>query len=105
MTNIIVSADAAAKPLRIKSMETPDIKNQQKEREQRRKKNNEDLVAKMKAGLPLFSYSNQSSWFPPRPKIQKDEKAIQTLYGSKSDSNNSQDCEDNQVKPTLKIVK
>ena len=53
-----------------------------------RKKHNEQLIRRMKAGEQLWSYDSKASWFPPRPMIEKDPEAIRRLYkeSSKSDS-------------------
>lgn len=42
---------------------------------------NHDLVKRMKAGDRLTSFDAMSSWFPPRPLIQKDKDAIRRLEG------------------------
>ncbi len=46
-----------------------------------RKKHNREIVQRMKSGETLHRYNAQSSWFPPRPIIKKDEEAIKSLYG------------------------
>lgn len=45
-----------------------------------RKQRNEQLIRRMKAGEPLWSYDSKASWFPPRPIIEKDPEAIKRLY-------------------------
>ena len=42
---------------------------------------NSELVRKMRNGDQLTSFNSQSSWYPPRPTIEKDEGAIRKLYG------------------------
>jgi hypothetical protein len=43
---------------------------------------NRELIRRMNAGENLNSFSSASSWFPPRPIIEKDPKALAQLYGS-----------------------
>lgn len=45
-----------------------------------RKKHNVDLIKRMHEGDSLRSFDSQSSWFPQRPIIKKDLKAIAKLY-------------------------
>ena len=40
----------------------------------RRKKENDDIIERMKRGDPLQRISSSATWFPPRPKIKKDTK-------------------------------
>ena len=47
---------------------------------EKRKKKNEDLIKRMKAGETLSSFNAQASWFPPRPDIKKDAKIIKELF-------------------------
>ncbi len=49
--------------------------------EQLRKERNQELVRKMRAGESLSSFDSQASWFPERPKIEKNLEALQKLYG------------------------
>ena len=46
-----------------------------------RREHNRDLIRRMRNGEPLTSFDSQSSWFPPRPTIEKDNDAIAKLYG------------------------
>lgn len=46
-----------------------------------RQDRNSELVRRMRTGEQLSSFSSQSSWFPPRPMIEKDSDAIKKLYG------------------------
>jgi hypothetical protein len=46
---------------------------------------NKDLIERMKSGDTLQRYNAQSSWFPPRPVIKKDLKAIDMLYREKKE--------------------
>lgn len=49
-----------------------------------RKANNERITRALRTGQPLTPlFSTESSWFPPRPRIEKDPKAIEKLYGRK----------------------
>lgn len=50
-----------------------------------RKRRNLELIRRMRDGDPLRSYDSQSSWFPPRPIIEKDRKALAKLYNNNSD--------------------
>ena len=45
---------------------------------------NGDLLRRMRNGESLTSFNSQSSWYPPRPLIEKDESAINRLYGKLS---------------------
>lgn len=56
-----------------------------KEKEKRRKNRNQEILQKMKDGDPLTNFDSMSSWFPPRPTIEKDKKVMEQLY-SKKDS-------------------
>jgi hypothetical protein len=47
-----------------------------------RKKHNEDLIRRLRAGEPLQRFDSRASWFPPRPIIEKDDKAIAKLYST-----------------------
>ncbi|RZA13305.1 MAG: hypothetical protein EOP10_29965 [Proteobacteria bacterium] len=42
---------------------------------------NSELVRRMRNGEQLTSFNSQSSWYPPRPIIEKDQTAISKLYG------------------------
>jgi hypothetical protein len=46
-----------------------------------RKERNSDVIRRMKNGDQLSSFNSYSSWFPPRPIIEKDAKAVKELYG------------------------
>jgi hypothetical protein len=45
-----------------------------------RKASNDDLIRRMRAGEKLSSFNAHSSWFPPRPLIQKDSESIKRLF-------------------------
>ena len=47
-----------------------------------REERNADVIRRMKGGDQLSSFNSYSSWFPPRPIIEKDKKAVKSLYGS-----------------------
>lgn len=51
-----------------------------KKKEDIRKKHNSDILNKMKGGDPLTSFNSMDSWFPPRPKIEKDKELMGKLY-------------------------
>jgi hypothetical protein len=36
----------------------------------------------MRAGENLASFNSQASWYPPRPNIEKDQQALERLYGA-----------------------
>jgi hypothetical protein len=46
-----------------------------------RQDRNVELVRRMRNGEQLTSFDSQSSWYPPRPTIEKDPSAISKLYG------------------------
>lgn len=46
----------------------------------RRRLHNRKILKKMERGESLSTFNNQSSWFPPRPIIKKDKKAVDKLY-------------------------
>ncbi|MEY4630503.1 MAG: hypothetical protein RIQ81_623 [Pseudomonadota bacterium] len=50
--------------------------------DRRRQDHNRQLLEKMASGQPLWAFDSNASWFPPRPLVQKDPKAIEKLYGS-----------------------
>ena len=43
---------------------------------------NREIVTRMKSGDSLQSFDSASSWFPPRPVIQKNKEDVSKLYGS-----------------------
>lgn len=48
--------------------------------ETRRKKNNQDIVKRMREGDSLTSFNSVGSWFPPRPVIKKDKNAMFKIH-------------------------
>ncbi len=64
--------------------------------ETRRRHENEDVIRRLKRGESLTRFPITSSWFPPRPIIQKDPKAIAAIYGDEEPKN--------QKRSSLKIV-
>ncbi len=48
---------------------------------EQRKKHNEEIRARYKAGDSLRSFQPILSFFPPRPIIQKDPKELKRIYG------------------------
>jgi len=70
-----------------------------------RKKHNEQLIRRMKAGEPLWSYDSKASWFPPRPIIEKDQDAIKRLYKDGDNSESSyKDPTVRHIEQRLKLV-
>jgi len=55
-----------------------------------RQDRNTELVRRMRTGEQLTSFNSYSSWFPPRPIIEKDEGAIRKLYGKAATALQSQ---------------
>ena len=51
-----------------------------------RQTRNLDVVRRMRDGENLASFNSQASWYPPRPTIEKDKKALEQLYGQESSS-------------------
>ena len=49
-----------------------------------RKTHNEDLIKRYRNGDSLCAVDGKSTWFPPRPIIEKDADAIKKLYGDDS---------------------
>lgn len=47
-----------------------------------RDERNADVIRRMKGGDQLSSFNSYSSWFPPRPIIEKDKDAVKSLYGT-----------------------
>lgn len=45
-----------------------------------RKRHNQELIRRMRNGDNLKSFDNYASWYPPRPILKKDSKAIDFLY-------------------------
>lgn len=46
-----------------------------------RKSRNDDLIRRYRNGESLCAVDGKSTWFPPRPIIQKDAEAVRKLYG------------------------
>ena len=63
-----------------------------------RKFRNEQLIRRMKAGEPLWSYDSKASWFPPRPIIEKDASAIKRLYETTTTANHDSKYSDSTVR-------
>jgi hypothetical protein len=51
-----------------------------------RKERNEDVLDRLKKGDSLSSFDSYASWYPPRPIIKKDPKALGKLYGSRTNN-------------------
>ncbi len=75
---------------------TEDLK---KQKEEARKKKNADILRRMRAGESLTSFDSHLSWYPVRPKIEKDQKEIDRLF-----NDGAADDAESKSK-TLKIVK
>jgi len=72
-----------------------------------RKERNTDLIRRMQSGEQLTSFNSYSSWYPPRPIIEKDKKAVLELYGSESmlgvqNQANQDDCKS--MYPSLRLA-
>ena len=74
-----------------------------------RQRHNAELIQKMRDGESLTSFDAMSSWFPPRPTIEKDKRAIEKLYslGAKKTSQDKstsaqKDASADNLKPTLR---
>ena len=52
-----------------------------------RKHRNRCIIKRMREGEPLHSFDSWSSWFPPRPIVKKDPKAMLQLYRPSKNSN------------------
>lgn len=49
---------------------------------QLRDQRNQDILKRMNEGDPLTSYDGSSSWFPPRPIIEKNTQEMARVYDS-----------------------
>jgi hypothetical protein len=47
-----------------------------------RRDRNTELLRRMRSGEQLTSFNSNASWFPPRPIIEKDSRAIRQIYGA-----------------------
>ena len=56
--------------------------NKKSNKNQIRELHNRDLLRRMKNGDSLTTFDSYSSWFPPRPVIQKNKKEMARLYNS-----------------------
>jgi len=59
-----------------------------KKEEEKRKKINDDILRRFKAGEQLQDPASLT-WFPPRPIIEKDSKLVKKLYGENAKVINS----------------
>lgn len=55
-----------------------------------RRQHNEDLLRRMRSGEALWSFDSNASWFPERPKIKKDPKALARLYRTAEENSASE---------------
>ncbi len=56
-----------------------------KTKKQLQEEHNKAIIEALKAGKPTpRKYNNEDTWFPERPVIKKDKKAMDELYGEKS---------------------
>lgn len=71
-----------------------------------RKDHNQEILKRMAAGEPLWAFDSKASWFPPRPVIQKDPKAIGQLYGGGVNGSepNVESAGGREQSPKLKIL-
>lgn len=76
-----------------------------------RKSRNQEILWRMENGESLTSFNSYSSWFPPRPVLEKDPNAVMQLYGTKPDERlekaaklTSQNNDSDQNPMTLKIA-
>lgn len=71
-----------------------------------RKDHNQEILKRMAAGEPLWAFDSKASWFPPRPVIQKDPKAIGQLYGGgvKGTEPDGESAGSGEESPKLKIL-
>lgn len=46
-----------------------------------RQEKNKDLIDRMRKGESLSQFVKEESWYPKRPKIKKDQKEMNKLYG------------------------
>jgi len=52
---------------------------------ERRKRRNDELQERMEDPTDALNrYSTGATWFPERPKIEKDKKSLEALYGKKT---------------------
>ncbi len=68
-----------------------------KDKDLLRREHNQELIRRMRQGDSLTAYDSKSSWFPPRPIIEKDSEAITKLYGKN-------DSEKEIEKPALQVI-
>ncbi len=71
----------------------------------KRRDHNQDLLRRMRSGESLRSVDSRSSWFPPRPMIQKDQEAISRLYNltAKESSRGAETSSESLGESSLKI--
>lgn len=65
------------------------MKDQNQRDSKLRDERNAELLRRMRNGESMTSFSSASSWFPPRPVIEKDAKEVARLYGEKRDFNSN----------------
>ena len=53
---------------------------QKKNQKNLRTERNQELLRRMRNGDSLTAFDSSSSWFPPRPTIEKDKKEMARLY-------------------------
>jgi len=77
-----------------------------------REERNSELLRRMENGEPLSSFNSFSSWYPPRPIIEKNSEAVARLYGKapthlrgclenvgRLDTNNTDDVVEEDLRP------
>lgn len=73
-----------------------------------RKERNADLIRRMQSGEQLTSFNSYASWYPPRPIIEKDIKAVRELYGTEpivKNRQNQQACDETQAEKKLRPLR
>jgi len=70
-----------------------------------RSSHNKELIRRMRNGDSLTSFDSQSSWFPPREIIEKDQNEMDRLYGSKADKTKPVATESKTSTNVLKLIK
>jgi len=56
-------------------------------REEIRKRENRELIRRMRCGEQLWSFDSQASFYPPRPLTKKDPELVKKLFGTQANGN------------------
>lgn len=51
--------------------------------DEHRRRENRDIIERMKRGETLVKTDVMSTWFPPRPIVKKDKREMARIYGDK----------------------